>query len=195
MPRLFLPIALLVLGNMKLPGEHDLTDTEAEHAQEQLQRLGLASTGSAQVAPTPATTDDAGAPAPDDQVRASDDLIRVPPEGVLEVLAGHLERGEISPDRVAERLGFALGTVETTDEVTTAATIATVVPPPLPAPPTPPPTAPATPVIPPAVVRELKKVGFDLTKPATIQAADDEALLAVKGMTPELLAQLRQIAG
>ncbi len=170
MPKVFLPIALMVLGTIKLPGEHHFNDAEAEHATEQLERLGH---GIQPVTASPVV------PAPVPQVT---------PKDALETLAAFVHSGEISSAEVAERLGFVIGMVVAEDreeatepeqEPAEATKLEAVKAESL--------------VIPPAVVRELKKVGFDLTKPETIQAADDEALLAVKGMTPELLAVVRQI--
>lgn len=180
MPKLTLPIALMVLGTIRLPGEHDFSDAEAEHVKEQLERLGHGA--SASPAPSPAE------PSPPE----SSQLPIVTPHDVLETLAVFLERGEISGEEVAERLGFKVGMVEETKETEQVEE---------PAPETPAEPAPETPslqsdlVIPPAVVKELVKAGFIITKPETIQAADDEALMAVKGMTPELLARIREIAG
>jgi hypothetical protein len=184
MPKLTLPIALMVLGTIKLPGEHDFTDAEAEHVQEQLTRLGHGA--SAPVAPEPTQ------------------LPIVTPNDVLETLATFLDRGEISSEEVAQRLGFVnegsnlrIGmTVEETEEVEQVKepeAPTQPAPPPQPAPAPKPESKPTATVIPPAVVKELVKAGFVITKPETIQAADDEALLAVKGMTPELLARVRQI--
>ena len=195
MPKLFLPIALMVLGTIKLPGEHDFSDAEAEHATEQLVRLGHGASAASQLHGTQATP---AVPQP---------LAKVTPQDALETLAAFLSSGEISSDEVAQRLGFVIGMVVDDDELEQ---------PELEAPTQPEPEGPAVPppspveaekpaetkkpadsqtelVIPPAVVKELVKAGFVITKPETIQAADDEALLAVKGMTPELLARVRQI--
>nr|WP_309689685.1 hypothetical protein [Armatimonas sp.] len=168
MPKVFLPIALMVLGTIKLPGEHHFNDAEAEHATEQLERLGH---GTQPVAASPVV------PAPVPQVT---------PKDALETLAAFLQQGEISSEEVAERLGFVIGTVvDKAEEEPAKAEPET----PLKTESEPPPEL----VIPPAVVKELVKAGFILVKPETIQAANDEALLAVKGMTPELLAVVRQI--
>ena len=172
MPKVFLPIALMVLGTIKLPGEHHFNDAEAEHATEQLERLGH---GIQPVTASPVV------PAPVPQVT---------PKDALETLAAFVQSGEISSAEVAERLGFVIGTVVDKAEEEPAKAE--------PGPEAPVKTESEPPtelVIQPAVVRELKKVGFDLTKPETIQAADDEALTAVKGMTPELLTVVRQIVG
>lgn len=178
MPKLILPIALMVLGTIKLPGEHDFSDAEAEHAKEQLERLGHSA-----------------APAASELVQ----LPIVTSHDVLETLATFLDRGEISSAKVAERLGFVSEATKLrigmkVDETEQAEEPEQ--PTPLVSAPSPKPEAPNnTLVIPPAVVKELVKAGFILVKPETIQVADDEALLAVKGMTLELLAVVRQIVG
>ena len=173
MPKLTLPIALMVLGTIKLPGEHDFTDAEAEHAKEQLERLGH------------------GASAP---IATAQPLAKVTPNDALETLATFLERSEISSEEVAQRLGILVGMkpepVKAPEPVQAPPQPAQ---PPQPAPAPKSESQPTATVIPPAVVKELVKAGFIITKPETIQAADDEALLAVKGMTPELLARVRQI--
>ena len=186
MPKVFLPIALMVLGTIKLPGEHSFSDPEAEHALEQLERLGHPSPEPPQLP----------IPAPPAELPISE---RVTPHDALEMLAMFMEQGEISPQEVAERLGFAIGMViddEKADETPKPEEPVLEKPAQEPAKAAEPEhEKPADMVIPPAVVKELVKAGFVITKPETIQTADDEALLAVKGMTPELLARVRQIAG
>ena len=171
MPKLILPIALMVLGTIKLPGEHQLSDAEAEHALEQLERLGHG-------------------PQPTQETSAVSPPAEVTPKDALETLAAFMERGEISPVEVADRLGFVIGMVVGEKEEEPMQATEAKVPEPVKEAEKP---AETELVIPPAVVKELGKAGFVLTKPETIQAADDEALLAVKGMTPELLARVRQI--
>ena len=194
MPKVFLPIALMVLGTIKLPGEHHFNDAEAEHALEQLDRLGHG--------PQPVQA-------------TSVPLDKVTPQDALETLAEFLQQGEIAVEVICERLQlyspeqvkqtFEKITGEALDRADQRVTelvdkaIEAIAPPAEVEVPEPVKEAekPAETelVIPPAVVKELVKAGFIITKPETIQVADDEALLAVKGMTPELLARVRQITG
>lgn len=185
MPKLTLPIALMVLGTIKLPGEHDFTDAEAEHATEQLTRLGHGASAASKLHGT-TPPDTPTPPAPEQPSQP------VTPQDALETLAAFLSSGEISSEEIAQRLGFVVGIAVEEPQAPLQPTPAAT-PPPSPVEAEKPANSQTELVVPPAVVKELVKAGFVITKPETIQAADDEALLAVKGMTPEILARVRQI--